>query len=539
MVALADVHGADARRSVWSESSGGADMSDARRPHMRKGRRANRASSRIGSAGVEVMPGLPLTAEIGAILETERQRARRGEGPWPPDPLAPGELSGFVSWLRTVPDGSLTGLPRYMQAIYDGRRDLQEKMPEVSYGELGAFEWWAHEHGRREEPMVRYFGHRVTTRRQVHPEGRVDGGADIIGFFNAEHGLGQSARLIAGALRAAEVPISTIGCRNTQSRQRFPFRTDEVGRYRTVITAINAEMNEQLRRDFGDFFFAGTYVIGQWFWELEAAPSWYESSYRYVDELWAPTRFIENMLRQSAPRHVHIEYMPLPLRTPKATADITRSDLGIDDRFLFMFTFDFMSVAKRKNPVGLVEAFKMAFRPGEGPQLLIKCINGELRPGELRALEESTEGRSDIIVMNRYLDAGDSVGLMNMCDCYVSLHRSEGLGLTIAEAMLLGKPVIATGYSGNMDFMTETTSFVVPWTQVRVGSGAENYDPAAVWAEPDLGAAADLMRQVYTEPDRARQVAAAGRADLESRFTDRRTGLQMRARLEELWSARS
>ena len=204
-----------------------------------------------------------------------------------------------------------------------------------------------------------------------------------------------------------------------------------------------------------------------------------------------------------------------------------------------MFTFDFMSVAKRKNPVGLVEAFKMAFRPGEGPQLLIKCINGELRPGELRALEESTEGRSDIIVMNRYLDAGDSVGLMNMCDCYVSLHRSEGLGLTIAEAMLLGKPVIATGYSGNMDFMTETTSFVVPWTQVRVGSGAENYDPAAVWAEPDLGAAADLMRQVYTEPDRARQVAAAGRADLESRFTDRRTGLQMRARLEELWSARS
>ena len=137
--------------------------------------------------------------------------------------------------------------------------------------------------------------------------------------------------------------------------------------------------------------------------------------------------------------------------------------------------------------------------------------------------------------MNRYLDPDMSAALMNLCDCYVSLHRSEGLGLTIAEAMLLGKPVIATGYSGNLDFMTESTSFMVPWTRAKVGEDAEAYDADATWAEPDLDVAAEMMRQVYENPESARRMALAGKADLETRFTPDASGARMRERLEKLW----
>jgi glycosyltransferase involved in cell wall biosynthesis len=154
-------------------------------------------------------------------------------------------------------------------------------------------------------------------------------------------------------------------------------------------------------------------------------------------------------------------------------------------------------------------------------------------------LKDSCAGRSDIIVMNKYLDSHLSAALMNLCDCYVSLHRSEGLGLTIAEAMLLGKPVIATGYSGNLDFMTPETAFLVPWTRVKVGEGAEAYDPDATWAEPDLDAAASMMRHVYLNQEESTAMAVRGKMDLEQRFTPEVTGNRMRHRLQELWEAQN
>lgn len=487
------------------------------------------------SDGPEVMPGLHLTPGMAAILQAERDAAEAGEGKFPPDPFAPGQLSSFVEWLQEVPQHSTSGLPRYLEATFRERTDLKLSMSEVPHGELTGFGWWAYSWGRFEVESCRYFGHNVRNQRQVHPEGRVTGGVDAVGFFTAEHGIGEAARLLVEALRAAEVPVSTIGYRNTESRQQHPYVTEEVGRYNTVIAAINAELNEPMRQTFGKFFFHDTYVIGQWFWELEVAPPWYKAAYKYVDELWAPTRFIEDMLRNEAPSNVRVEYMPLPLRTPRVIENAQRSDLDLDDRFMFLFTFDFMSVAKRKNPMGLVEAFKKAFAPGEGPQLVLKCSNGKSRPEKFAALEKAAEGRDDITIINRYLDNELLAGLMNMCDCYVSLHRSEGLGLTIAEAMLLGKPVIATGYSGNMDFMSDETAHLVPWTRVKVGKDAEAYDEDATWAEPDLGAAAVLMREVFENPERARAKAQLGKEDLESRFTPERTGARMKARLEHLW----
>jgi len=487
------------------------------------------------SIGPEILPGLPLSPGIIEIMISENKEAKTGNFLNPPNPFEPGELSAFVQWLQRKSLLSTTGLPRYMDAVYNERVDLQKTMPEVRMGELSAFAWWAHRFGRFEVPSFRLFGHKVSIRRSITPGGRVSGGIDAVGFFNAEHGIGEAARLLVEAIRTTDIPVSTLGYWNTESRQRAKFETDEVGKYKTIIAAVNAELNKPVRDLFGSNFFNGTYVIGQWFWELETAPPWYKDAYQYLDELWAPTKFIEEMLRRDAPKRVAIHHMPLPLRKPRVVENALRKDLDLDSRFMFLFIFDFMSVMKRKNPLGLIEAFKKAFAPGEGPMLILKSINGETRPEGFAELKAATEGREDILIMNRYLDSTQSAALMNLCDCYVSLHRSEGLGLTIAEAMLLGKPVIATGYSGNLDFMTPETSYLVPWKRVRVGEGAEAYDANASWAEPDLDAAAAIMKNVYSNPDEARRVAMAGKIDLETRFTPEQTGLRMKQRLVTLW----
>ena len=150
---------------------------------------------------------------------------------------------------------------------------------------------------------------------------------------------------------------------------------------------------------------------------------------------------------------VPVVALPPPVQRPAEPAEPLR--LGVPEGFLFLFVFDYLSTVQRKNPVGLIEAFKRAFAPGEGPQLLIKTINGPLRPLSEEEVLWAADGREDIHVVDRSLSGEELNGLMAACDCYVSLHRAEGFGLTIAEAMAIGKPAIATGYSGNVDFMNE------------------------------------------------------------------------------------
>jgi glycosyltransferase involved in cell wall biosynthesis len=283
-------------------------------------------------------------------------------------------------------------------------------------------------------------------------------------------------------------------------------------------------------------FFEDRDVIGQWFWELSEPPESYRRAFDLIREVWAPTLFIKESLETMAPERVSVVHMPLPITTPKIDSSLTKKSFGLDDRFAFLFTFDFLSVLKRKNTIGLVDAFCEAFTPNEGPVLILKSINGDKRMIEFEKLKWACRGRSDVIVIDEYFDVVKSASLMAVTDCYVSLHRSEGLGLTMAEAMALGKPVIATGYSGNMDFMTEENSLVIPWTLVPVGKDAEGYPSGAKWAEPDLGAASVAMRRVYEDQNFARNLGAKAQRDIAENFSPQKTGERMKSRLEShIW----
>lgn len=364
---------------------------------------------------------------------------------------------------------------------------------------------------------------------------RLDG-IDVLGFFTAEHGVGEAARGLVSSLDAAGVRRNAINYTDTESRMDHEFHTQDTSENKVLFLALNSDHIPAVHRFLGPEFFADRYVISQWFWELEEPAHWFHDAYPFVNELWAPTRFIESMLRKSAPAEITVRYMPPAITAPEIDRSLTLGSLGLEDRFTFLFSFDFMSIAKRKNPVGLVRAFTRAFADGEGPQLVIKSMNGEKREFDSWMLREAVGNRSDIVLMDRYLTRVEASTLTSLAGCYVSLHRSEGLGLTITEAISLGVPVIATGYSGNLDFMDEWNTWRVPAAMVRVGPGAGGYPKNAFWAEPDVYAAAQMMREVWENQNQAREKASRAREWLLNAFSVDAAGTRMKKRLGDVWA---
>jgi glycosyltransferase involved in cell wall biosynthesis len=270
--------------------------------------------------------------------------------------------------------------------------------------------------------------------------------------------------------------------------------------------------------------------IGVWAWETDTIPKSWRRAFEFVDEIWVNSSFMAQNIAPAAP--VPVVALPPPVEPPPAPATAHRLGLP-DDDFLFLFMFDYLSTVQRKNPIGLIEAFKSAFAVGEGPRLLLKTINAPLRPMDEEHVLWAADGRPDIHVIDRSLSGEQRDGLIEGCDCYVSLHRSEGFGLTLAEAMAVGKPVIATGYSGNLEFMDEQNSYLLDYELARVGAECEIYPPEGEWAEPSVEHAAELMGRVCGAPGEAMRIGERARADIASNLSARATGMAMRARLQE------
>lgn len=491
----------------------------------------------------DIVPGLAWTKDLRRYLRNELMDAELEGKELPPNPYQPDGARKFVEWLYEISPIRPTKLPRYLDAIYLNRGDLQTFFPEVSQGDHSRFDGWVKRSGVVECASIVSLGDQIPKASkndlEVKSVSKLNHGIDVYGYLNAELGVGEAGRLAARSLRSVNVPLSTISDHGTLSREQYEFETDDVGRFATILIGVNADQLPVVRKKLGHKFLQGRYVIGQWFWELEEFPKQWMDSFHMVDELWAPTQFIEACLKAKAPPHVKIRHMPLPLVTPKINQSVTRESLSLADGFMFLLTFDFMSVLKRKNAIGVVDAYCKAFPKIGETMLVIKTINGDKRLQELEKLRWHIRHRTDIVIIDKYMDSADSAALMNLSDCFVSLHRSEGLGLTMAEAMLLGKPVIATEYSGNMDFMSRETSYLVPWKYVKVGMNAEGYPAECMWAEPDLEVAANHMMSVYRDRDQARAIGIAARADLLERFSPEVCGQRMKNRLTEIWRTRN
>jgi glycosyltransferase involved in cell wall biosynthesis/2-polyprenyl-3-methyl-5-hydroxy-6-metoxy-1,4-benzoquinol methylase len=437
--------------------------------------------------------------------------------------------AGLVEWLRRPGEpGYPHWLSRYLLRLYQDRPDVARAFPRVPGEDAPGYLGWVRTRARLEEgipPELLPPEEAPLPGVSARPVGE---GINVAGYLRAELGVGEAARQVIGAAQVAGVPLATFTYSATRSRQQHGFPEWHpvpglLNPFDVNIVCVNADVIANFAAEVGPEFFANRYTVGYWAWELEEFPDSWPAAFDVVDEIWMNSEHAAAGVRQRTTKPVEVFPIPVVAGDP---APVDRRALGLPEGFLFLFMFDYRSVFERKNPVGLVRAFKEAFAPGEGPVLVLKSINEEGHLAQREQLLYEVAGRPDILLMEGYLSPGDKDALMAACDAYVSLHRSEGFGLTMAQAMALGKPTIATNYSGNLEFMNAENSFLVGFSWGQIPPGCAPYRPGAAWAEPDLHEAAEVMRRVYSDPAATRRVGEQAREEIA-----RQHGPQARARL--------
>jgi len=280
-----------------------------------------------------------------------------------------------------------------------------------------------------------------------------------------------------------------------------------------------------------------SYTIGYWAWELAKFPEEWRSSFEFVEEVWIASRFSYEAIASVTTKPVLL--MPPAVAIPAPEPGLKRGDFGLpDDKFVFYFSFDFRSYVSRKNPLATIAAFRRAFPRGDAAVcLVLKTIGSGWKPAERDALNEAVTGDPRIRVIDEELARPRAIALLTLADCFLSLHRSEGFGRGPAEAMLLGKPVIATDYSGTRDFVTSESALLVDYQLVPVE--AQEYPGATgqVWAEADIEHAAAAMRRIAGDSVLAEQLGRAGKARIREFYAPEVVGARYLDRLAAIAEA--
>ena len=448
--------------------------------------------------------GMPLDFLIRRAYHNWWKSYLGGEAPPPPDAFSPETLQ-FTSWLgdarNGVPSHQFTDLE---YELWKARPDLQRHFPDVLVEHSHHYvNWLQNDPGAQKlfTPLERL------RKNSVEIEPVIPGGFNVVGYFTAELGVGEAGRRLADVVRCVGMPIQEVGVRTSHSREQHPNRRDIAAttKYENTILAVNADQTRRVITSCGLDQHPRRRRIGFWFWELSAFPIDSMSAFDHVSEVWCASEFTRDAVAAVSPVPVH--HIHLPIHIPTSPTPYSKKQAGLPEGFVFLFTFDFNSVIKRKNPVDVLTSYTNAFGPNDGAHLVIKSINGHNQQAELAKLQHLAISRPDVIIQDGYLSAGLVQAQLELSDCFVSLHRSEGYGLNIAAAMAAGRPAIATGYSGNMTFTSAKYPYIVPYNLVPVGDNAHPYDPKAIWAQPVLPTASHHMRSVFDDYSQALQYA--------------------------------
>lgn len=350
-----------------------------------------------------------------------------------------------------------------------------------------------------------------------YKEGKYPQGINLICDIKAETGLGQSARILAEMLKQSGIPFTIIQVNQTgqldHSENSWDSYITEEPRYDTNLIHIN--MNEWPLKycEIETSVFDYRRNIAYWLWELQTLPKQWLPCIDTVDEIWAPSEFICNCMRRYTEKRV--VKIPYYIRMGEPVA-YDRAYFGLEeDVFYYLFMYDFKSVSARKNPEGMLKAFCDAFSAEEANRkkigLIIKINHIEEK--KLLELKKDLQNYQYIQYITQNLDRSEVESLESCADVFISLHRSEGFGLPAAEAMYLGKPVIATNWSATTEFMDAKSACLVDYKLVKLTKKIGPYEKGSEWAEPNVGQAKVYMRSLYENPGIAEFVAqAAGEA---------------------------
>lgn len=496
-----------------------------------------------------------------------------------PDGKLPAELQ------RQLSGGALWGLPAAARTIHGARNDLKRLFPDPAGKDRGPFLLWLLTFGRLEHHLspdavrtlerewrdalsalpasqamvmrAKYAAMKAATlwrARQreaeqaraaqgVEPRAllkRASGtigelaGVNLAGYAMAEMGVGESVRSASRAAKAAGLETALFG---VEAHPLYRASDKSAGPlsatlpYPVTILHVNADQTPAVVTELGAKLASTRYKIGYWAWELEDFPERWKGSFDQLDEIWTPSDFCRAAIAAVSPKPVlRIPHCVPPL----AEAKHSRESLGVPaGGFTVLFIFDAMSVVARKNPLAAVEAFRRAFSSADDARLILKVSHSEAAPAAMETLRAAL-GDARVTLLDRVMEREELASLIQHSDCLLSLHRSEGFGLTMAEAMSAGKTMVCTGYSGNMDFTLPGSALPVEYRLVPVGEGNEPYDASSVWAEPDVEHAAALLRQACLDPSLRARMGEEARRRIQRDLSPETVGRMMRKRLEAI-----
>jgi GT2 family glycosyltransferase len=366
-------------------------------------------------------------------------------------------------------------------------------------------------------------------------EGAQREGVNLIGYIRAEMGVGEGARSSARALSAAAIHFDIINFEtgNPARMQDFSWIHKEVKTpsYDINLVHINADHFSKAVHELPPHVFEGRYTIGHWSWEMPEIPPEWMPAFEYVDEVWVPSDFVKHAVEQFTDIPVVIIPFSVDIR---ADNSFSKAYFGIpENTFCFLFMYDIRSILERKNPQGTLDAFKNAFEPDDtGVCLVLKVMHATA--AEITSLKTAIGIWQNVIILEGVHQRHEITALLTFIDCYVSLHRSEGFGLTPAEAMCLGKSTIITHWSGSTDYMNAHNCISIDYQLVELQKDYGPYRKGQYWAEPNLEMAAEAMVMLRENPEIAQKIGAEGQKTIKTQFSPEAIGARIAERLHSI-----
>jgi glycosyltransferase involved in cell wall biosynthesis len=369
-----------------------------------------------------------------------------------------------------------------------------------------------------------------------HRNTRLDG-VDFYSPTGVVSGLGSAGRGYLAALRAARIPVSHVPVNELFIHQPGTQRPERGRRpcHAVSIVHVNADTVRRFLHYHASTLAASEYRIGLWVWELPALRDEWCDELRHFDEIWVPSTFCQRAVQATTAKPVVV--MPHVVSASETAQHGRRAKLQIDQgAFVFLYMFDASSLVERKNPQCLVDAFEAAFPEDERVRLVLKVSNADSVPDCARYLDTLAKRDPRCIVLRQTMSKDELAGLIYAADCYVSPHRSEGFGLTVAEAMSLGVPVIATDYGGTADFVTEAVGYPLRYRLVEVERDYGPYAKGAIWADPSREHLQELLLGVVTAPRVAAAKGQRGRVHIRETYSAAAVGRRIAERLAAIRS---
>ena len=444
-----------------------------------------------------------------------------------------------TSWMQVpIKGGPRHGLSTLQYVTYGMRPDLQAAFPLPR--SKAAFLDWFYTHGIEEFPIWRFLTAPEQQRALLSPEpwasrmksiaestaawpptriavGKRPFGVNLIGYAFGQLGIGEDLRMATRALAKARIPFAVVnfppGADIPQNDRSVETHVRDEGEFAVNLFCMTAEECGRFYAERGASQLLDRYTIGYWPWELGKWPAAWKMMLDLVDEVWVSSQHTFDALKPVCNKPLFLMPMTVELGTVKrfSSPSAARKHFGLPSRAkLFCFSFDLNSSIHRKNPQACVDAFLQAFPVGKTTAAEVGLVIKAHKPAKPHKtwdkLKSLAASDPRIHIIESTLPRSELLALYKACDCFVSLHRAEGFGRGLAEALLLGLHVICTGYSGNVDFCRPPHADLVRYGMINVNKTDYVHTRGQLWADPDVAHAATLMKKfVRTPPARSKR----------------------------------